>query len=166
MDALDPSIERLFEESFPVIRANCARILGDGQEAEDVAQETFLRLCSAPPTEREPDARLGWIYRTSTRLAIDLWRHRKLGVEVAGPAALDAPSSASAPDQVVIARGLLRRMAGRVPPDELEAAVLARVDGLTQPEIAEVTARSERSVRRLLARFEERMVRFTREHSS
>ena len=37
---------------------------------------------------------------------------------------------------------------------ELEAAILNRVDRMTQPEVAEVMGISERSVRRLLDRFD------------
>lgn len=163
---MDQNIARLFHESYPVIRAKCARVLGNGQDADDVAQETFLRLCTTELANQEPVARLAWIYRTSTRLVIDLWRRRRTGIEVPTLESLEARSPGALPDEIAIARTALRRIAADVPVDELEVAVLSRVDGMTQVEIAAATARSERTVRRLLGRFEERIERMTRKHRS
>jgi len=47
-------------------------------------------------------------------------------------------------------------LAGAVPQDELAVAVLCRVDGLAQPEAAQVLGISERTVRRVLDRFDQR----------
>ena len=47
----------------------------------------------------------------------------------------------------------------RVPQEELEVALLTHVDGLKQTEIAEVLGMHERSVRRLLSKFDERALR-------
>ena len=43
-----------------------------------------------------------------------------------------------------------------MPEEELAVAVLCRVDGLSQPEAAGVLGVSDRTVRRLLDRFDER----------
>ena len=58
------------------------------------------------------------------------------------------------------ARDLLASLAGEVPEAELEVAMLARVDGMTHDEIGLVTERSGRTVRRLLAKFDERIVKW------
>jgi RNA polymerase sigma-70 factor (ECF subfamily) len=52
---------------------------------------------------------------------------------------------------------VLRQVAARVPAEELECALLDRLDGLTQVESAEVLGVSERTVRRMLTRFDERL---------
>jgi RNA polymerase sigma-70 factor (ECF subfamily) len=152
----DPRVDSLFCESFPVIRAKCARMLGRGDDAADVAQETFMRLCQSDVLDREPAVRLAWIYRTSTRLAVDLLRRRRLGVETFAEE-VDAVADHSGADEVLGARQLLAELAGSAPRQELEVAVLCRVDGLTQPEAAEVCGISERTVRRLLGRLDERL---------
>jgi RNA polymerase sigma-70 factor (ECF subfamily) len=155
-------VGELFRQLFPVIRAKCARILGDSREAEDVAQETFLRLCQADLRDREPRARLAWVYRTSTHLAVDRWRRQRSTPEVPmdGTEALGGAASA---DGVVAARGALRTLLARVPADELEVALLSRIDRLTHPEIAEVTGHSERTVRRMLERVDHRLARIEAE---
>jgi RNA polymerase sigma-70 factor (ECF subfamily) len=169
----DPRLERFFREHFPAIRAKCARLLGPGEEAADVAQETFVRLCESGAVHLPPEPRLRWIYAASTRLAIDVLRRRavgrRLGLERrdAGPAAHAAeggeraaqpePPAPDAPaDDALAARRALLALAGATPAEELEVAVLCRVDGLTQPEAAAVCGVSERTVRRLLGRFDAR----------
>lgn len=50
----------------------CLRVLGNASEAEDVAQECFVRLA-----ERREDIRIslgGWLHRTATRRALDAHR--------------------------------------------------------------------------------------------
>ncbi|MCB9650240.1 MAG: sigma-70 family RNA polymerase sigma factor [Deltaproteobacteria bacterium] len=143
-------VEEAYRRLWPIIRAKCARMLADPAEAEDVAQATFERLWRARLMEEDVKTVSAWIYRTSTRLAIDQLRRRK--VRERGPAAPEAPSLH---DQA-IARATLADIALRVPKRELRTVVLHRVDGLTQPEVAEVLGISERSVRRHLVRFDAR----------
>ena len=52
---------------------------------------------------------------------------------------------------------MLDEMLRRFPPEEVEAAILSRVDGLNHQEIGEVLGISERTVRRLLARIDARL---------
>jgi RNA polymerase sigma-70 factor (ECF subfamily) len=54
-------------------------------------------------------------------------------------------------------REQLQALAQAVPAEELEVVLLHRLDGLTQVEIGEVTGMSDRTVRRILARLEQRM---------
>jgi RNA polymerase sigma-70 factor (ECF subfamily) len=156
----DPQLERFYRQNFAVIRAKCARMLGEREEAADVAQETFVRMCESGVVHEPPEARARWIYRASTRLAIDRLRRRRLGVErrgEGGGAEVEAPGRPA--DETLAARQELAALAAEVPEEELEVAILCRVDGLTQPEAAEVCDRSERTVRRLLARFDRRLAR-------
>ncbi len=150
--ALD--VEHTYRRYFPIIREKCSRMLRDRAEAQDVAQETFARLWSERDRLQDPGAIASWIYRTSTRIAID--RYRRVHREEA--LAEDAGFEADAGGRID-ARRMLERVAKRVPPDELEVAVLSRIDGLSQDEIAQVVGCSERTVRRLLQKLETRLTR-------
>jgi len=142
------------------VRAKCRRLLGDTSAAEDAAQETFLRLLGAGlPVTAEPRVVLAWLYRTGTRISIDMLRERRR--RSLDPVAEDLPCGADLA-AALAARSALARIADATPDDELAAAVLCRVDALTQPEAAAVMNVSERTVRRLLDRFDERL---TTEHS-
>jgi RNA polymerase sigma-70 factor (ECF subfamily) len=142
---------------FPLLVRKCARMLGDGHEAEDVAQETFIRFAGSALLASDARAVTAWLYRTSTRLAIDRLRARRRESAQAGDAALAVLFSGDAPDASAELRALLTHLLAVAPEAELEAALLSRVDGLTQLEIGEVLGLHERSVRRLLVRFDRRL---------
>jgi RNA polymerase sigma-70 factor, ECF subfamily len=150
-------LDRFFQQHFPIVRAKCARMLGDSEEAADVAQETFLRFCASPVVHEPVPVRLRWLYLTGTRLAIDHLRRRRLGVEVRAPEGADAPSRAGGTEQLVAARQALGRLAAEMPAAELEVLVMTRFDRMSQEEVAEVAAISSRQVRRILVRAEHRL---------
>ena len=140
------------------MRAKCRRLLGDTAAAEDATQETFLRLLRTEPAlAHSVEARvvLAWLYRTCTRISIDMLRERqRRPLDTAG----DEPTTCGADlASAIEARSALARIGRDTPSDELAAVVLCRVDALTQPEAAEVLNISERTVRRLLDRFDERI---------
>jgi len=158
--------ERAYARFFAPIKAKSLRLLASSQAADDVAQEVFLRFWQwhSRPSLDAPEATrtiLAWLYRTCTRLSIDALRERAPGDDAAGrplplPCAVDV-------DGALAAKAAIALLRGSVGGDELEAAVLCRVDGLSQPEAAVVLGTSERTVRRLLTRFDERTQSVRRE---
>jgi RNA polymerase sigma-70 factor (ECF subfamily) len=152
-----PAPTRGFPETyaryFAPVRAKCRRLLGHSSHADDVAQETFVRFWESGPRVEgaEPRTLMAWLYRTSTRLALDHLRsRRRAGAE---PFEDTLPCGANHEDAIA-ARRMVVEVVAKVDRDELEAAVLCRVDGLSQPEAAGVLGVSERTVRRLLERFD------------
>ena len=143
-------VQQAWQRYFSPVREKCRRVLGDPDEANDVAQETFIRFWKFGATD-EPRVALAWLYRTATRLSVDRLRQRAVHARPV-PGATETADLES----TTASRQLLERLARTAEPDELQAAVLARVDGMTHPEIAGVMAISERTVRRLLSRFDER----------
>jgi RNA polymerase sigma-70 factor (ECF subfamily) len=151
----EQSVEHAYRRYFAVISNKCARMLGDSQEANDIAQETFARLWERRRSLREPLAITAWIYRTSSRLAIERFRRVALARENADTA-LEARFVASEdPEARVHFRRLLARLSHKLSDREIEVAILSRFDELTQTEIADVLECSERTVRRVLTRIEE-----------
>jgi RNA polymerase sigma-70 factor (ECF subfamily) len=147
------------------IRAKSRRILGDGQAAEDVAQEAFVRLLQFQPDfmkDGDERALVAWVYRTTTRLALDVLRERK---RRGASDDVDALPCGVRLDEAVAAKRAIRALSDTTPPEELEAAVFCRVDGLSQPEAAALLEVSERTLRRLLERFDERTRALREEHA-
>ena len=136
-------------------------MLGDFAEADDVAQETFVRLWRTNLPTDDQRRLLAWIYRTGTRLAIDRLRERsrRAGAGEEAAALVQLGSLAPGADDALATRRSLEVLARRLPADELEVALLVRLDGLTQAEIAEVVRVSERTVRRCLRRLDERVAK-------
>lgn len=158
----DATVETTYKRLFPMLASKCARMLGETAEAHDVAQETFVRLWRDRDKLRDPVTVTAWVYRTATRLAVDRLRQRRHEAPAIDPAAAAATlASAATPESLSDSRSTLAALAGAIPADELEALVLSRADGLTHPEIAEVLQVSERTVRRMLSRCEDRLARFS-----
>ncbi len=157
-------IERTYRQYFQIVRDKCARMLRDPTEAQDVAQETFARLWIRRGDIADARAVVAWLYRTSTRIAVDSYRRGRHQRR----APLDEEAGEGVPTGVtgdatgrMDAIRLLEQIAGGAPARELEVVILCRVDELSHDEIAEITGTSSRTVRRLLARFDQRLARWS-----
>ena len=148
-------LEALYRRYFPMVHAKCRRVLRDDAEAQDLAQEAFTRLWLHRESLRETDAALGWLYRTVTRLAVDRLRRQPPVVR-----AIENDASPFDPRDQALAKDYVARAAARLQSEELQVLILSRVDRLTHVEVASVMQISERTVRRLLKRAQDRLARF------
>jgi RNA polymerase sigma factor (sigma-70 family) len=90
------------EQHAPLTRA-AYLIVGDREEALDIAQETFARALERWDQVRVMDNPVGWLYRVATNLAIS--RRRRL---FRRPAPRYEPLTASEPSDPSLARALAR----------------------------------------------------------
>ncbi|WP_205626822.1 RNA polymerase sigma factor [Pseudoponticoccus marisrubri] len=140
----------------PRVFAHAMRMLGgDRAEAEDVAQEALLRLWRAAPGWRHGEAKVTtWLYRVTANLCIDRMR----GLRRAGPA-LDAipepeddrPSAAAEMQQAARAEALQAAL-DDLPDRQRQAVILRHIEGLSNPEIAQIMDIGPRAVESLTAR--------------
>lgn len=126
-----------------------------------MAQETFVRFWQARNELRAPEASVAWIYRTATHLAIDCVRARKQGGDAEA-----LVGTAASPEDTSHARRLLERLSRDLPPNELEVALLLRVDEVNQLEAARVLGVSERTVRRLVQQLDASLARLANERAA
>ncbi len=153
----DTSFDSCYRRAFPMVLAKCRRMLKNDSDASDVAQEVFVRLWKHRALIHDPQALVAWLYRTSTHLVIDRARQRSLGeASLAHLQSSLRPGSAPDSEERLMGREQLRRLLASCSEAELEAAILHRIDRVTQPEIAALMGIGERTVRRLLDRFDER----------
>ena len=73
--AFDDSV---YTQHRPAILAFFARRLRDQQDAEDLAQETFVRVLKAKDGIRDPNKVLPYMYRTARNLLINRYRRRHI----------------------------------------------------------------------------------------
>jgi RNA polymerase sigma factor (sigma-70 family) len=161
--AVTSTFPEAYRRLLAPVRAKCRRLLGQTAAAEDAAQEAFARLLSSgPPLDGSSDTRtiMAWLYLTATRISMDVLRQKRGAVDLD---AIEHVACSARPDDVVAARSSIAALSNEVPAEEVEAALLARVDGLSQPEVALVLGVSERTVRRLLTRFDERAAELRKE---
>lgn len=144
---------RLLDRHLGRIVGFAARVLGDGAEAEDVAQETFLALWRHATGWRAGEARLGtWLHRVARNACIDrLRRRREVGLEAAG----DPPDPEADPgadlDRADVAR-IVGQAIARLPERQRIALVLAHYQDLGNIEAAAVMEVSVEALESLLAR--------------
>lgn len=161
MSADGPDIAVLYRQYFPLLLRKCQRMLGCTAEAQDAAQETFTRLWQHRHELNEPVAVVAWLYTTATRVALDKLRSPRAHVQEL-PEMLDASAP---PDRIASARVLLQRLRAALSPSDLELLVLARLDGLSQQEIALLLHTSERTIRRRLSALDDHLQRLGADHA-
>jgi DNA-directed RNA polymerase specialized sigma24 family protein len=92
-----------------------------------------------------------WLATTSTRLSIDALRQAR-----SRGGALDTEPESRCEEGALDARERLAALRANVPPREMEAVLLCRVEGHAHPAAARMMGVSERTIRRLLDRFDRR----------
>lgn len=137
----------------PRIFGHAVRVLGDWAEAEDVAQDAMMRLWKVAPDWRMGEAKVStWLYRVTANLCTDRLR-RKRGV---GLNEVDEPldPSPSVTDQLQTRERMNALQAGlqTLPERQRQAMILRHIEGLANPEIAEILEISTEAVESLTAR--------------
>lgn len=150
----DPAAaQALVARKLPRITALAARMLGDAAEAEDVAQETFLRAWKQAPKWREGAARFDtWLHRVAMNLCYDRLRRRREQPMADPP---DQVDPGAAPDRGLIAAEASRRVGAALqalPERQREALVLCHYQELGGAEAAEVMNVSVEALESLLSR--------------
>ena len=139
---------------LPRVLAQATRMLGSHAEAEDAAQEAMLRLWRAAGGWRQGEARVStWLYRVTANLCTDRLRRRRGQVnidEVAEPTD-PSPSAAERMQGEARMRALSDALA-LLPERQAQAVALRHLEGLGNPEIAEVMGIGVEAVESLTAR--------------
>ena len=129
------------------------RTLGRWDLAEDVVQETFLRVYRAAKRYRPKAKFTTWLYRIVVNLCLDEQRRRaKAGapLQYAYPEGLLA-SNDNATERKEVAE-LVRAAVHDLPQRQRLAVILHRYDGLNHAQISEVTGWTKSAVESLLVR--------------
>lgn len=146
----------LMNRLAPGILRYAGRVLADHAEAEDVTQETMLRLWRAAPDWRRGEAQpRTWAYRVATNLCTDRLRARRRRaaspIDAVAEPQDDAPSARAGLIEADRMRALGQALL-RLPERQRQAVVLRHIEGLTNPEIAEILAVGVEAVESLTAR--------------
>ncbi|OBI93602.1 RNA polymerase subunit sigma [Mycobacterium alsense] len=129
------------------------QMLGDVGDAEDIAQEAFLRLSRADPDEID-DVR-GWLTVVASRLCLDQARSARARHERPGEVERPAPARSDPADRVTLddeVRAALLEVLRRLNPGERVAFVLHDVFGVPFDSIAETVGRPVGTCRQLARR--------------
>ena len=129
------------------------RMLGDRAEAEDIAQEAMLRLWKIAPDWRQGEAKVTtWLYRVVANLCTDrLRRSRSVDLDSV-PEPEDDRSDVAGEMQQAARMTALQDALAQLPERQRQAVVLRHIEGLGNPEIAEILEISTEAVESLTAR--------------
>jgi RNA polymerase sigma-70 factor, ECF subfamily len=112
------------------------RMLGSDADAQDAAQETFVRAWRSLGRFRGESAMNTWLYRIVTRRCLDLIAARRPTEEL-GDAELSAPGDpAERSEQRERFQAVLRAVS-RLPGDQRAVLVLREFEGLAYEQVAE-----------------------------
>jgi RNA polymerase sigma-70 factor (ECF subfamily) len=127
----------------------CERLLGDAEESRDAVQEVFLKVWRKAGAVRPQGQVYTWLYRIAVNHCLNKLRRRKLvrflrwesPEESAGAAPFDPPDGAADPAAALESRRrwqATRRAIATLPANQRAVLVLARFEGLSCRQIAEV----------------------------
>jgi RNA polymerase sigma-70 factor (ECF subfamily) len=139
----------------PRVMAHAARLLGNRGEAEDVTQEAMLRLWKQAQAWRTGEAKVTtWLYRVVANLCIDRQRRARGGAVTldAIPEPADGRASVTQRMQERSRAEALQAALNQLPARQRQAVVLRHVDGLSNPEIAEIMDITVEAVESLTSR--------------
>lgn len=144
----------LISRQLPRILAVATRMLGDANEAEDVAQETFLRVWRNAGGWRQRNARFStWIHRVTINLCYDRLRRRKHVLAEDPP---DVPYEGPAPDAGLLSEDdpgkRVEWATQMIAPRQREAIILVYYQAMSNAEAAAIMEISVDALESLLAR--------------
>ena len=150
------AFQRLYDRHSGGLFTFLARLLSDRGQAEELLQETFLRVYLQRARYRPRGTFRTWLYTIARNLALDRLRRHGLGEAEPAPGSLEAiPDPDPGPLRRLEGRealGRLEEALAKLPPGQREVLLLARYAGLGHAEIAEVTGSSPGAVRVALHR--------------
>ena len=145
--------QALVARKLPRITALAGRMLGDAVEAEDVAQETFLRAWKHAASWTAGPARFDtWLHRVALNLCYDRLRRKRELPTAEPPEQVD---TGPAPDRGLLAADVSRRVdeaLQALPERQREAVVLCHYQDLGNIAAAEAMGVSVEALESLLSR--------------
>lgn len=149
----DPKAYReLVERHVRGVHAFVYRMLGSRAEAEEVCQESFLRLWKQADSFVAHAKPSTWLYRVAHNLAIDRLRRRR---EASHPVGIEEVPTSERPSthlyEKQVAQAVERALA-QLPERQRAAVSLVHYQGLSNAEAAEVLGVKVRALESLLAR--------------
>jgi RNA polymerase sigma-70 factor (ECF subfamily) len=144
---LPPEFEVLFRDHYEFVHRTAYRVTGSFEDAEDVIQTLFMRLCRRElPAEVASNPR-GYLYRSAVNIALDVIRTRRRH-----PAdndeweLLNLPATASSSRGEEELFGRLRTALADLPSKAAEILILRHVHGYTDSEIGKLLGVSRSAI--------------------
>jgi RNA polymerase sigma-70 factor, ECF subfamily len=152
------AFEQLFARHYGWVFGVVLRITADAEEAEEIVQDTFLRLYQRPISADNDVNVRGWLYRVAANTSFNAvrsrnrragWMRRLAGRASVQEAGDDPLSIVTATDEAAQVRKCLAQL-----PERQRNVLLLRATGHSYAEVAEMIGVNPTSVGSILARAE------------
>ena len=152
--SLSSDFEQVFMDHWSMVYQVLLRLVGDRDEAQDLAMETFWQLYNNPPATQENLS--GWLYRVALNLGFNAIRarNRRNQYEIEGGSLLEEDKFPPLPeDELIIAerRTEVQEVLSTMKPRSAKLLIL-RHSGMTYAQLAAVLEIKPTSVGKMLAR--------------
>ncbi len=158
-DAAGDEFEGIVREHARFVYRVAYSVLRNHHDAEDAAQETFLRFLRNRKKWAEIRDWRAWLARTAWRVALDRRKTtREVALDEVAEAVLELRDRGAGAEEIAATEemtALLGRLIASLPPDLRDAMTLSMAEELTSAEVAEILGIPEGSVRTRLFRARE-----------
>jgi len=163
----DPSFEELSQRLGPQLRTYLRRMVRNAADAEDLLQETMLRIARGLPGFERRSSLKNWAYRIASNVAIDFIRRSGSStlIEFDESVAGKEQSTHGEDDRLILdeMNECVRQVIDGLPPQYRAALVLHHLQGKTAVETAEILeltpANAKMRIHRAKARLREALDR-------
>jgi len=163
------AFERLVLRHQNSVYSQALRITGDRQDAQDVAQDVFIRIYRSLSSFKGDCAFSTWVYRVCSNMCIDFMRKNRKNAALSlavietddgGEIELDIPDLSDSPHEryeTTERMEILERCLSALPADMREILILREIQGLNYQEIADSLMLEEGTVKSRLSRARKRL---------
>jgi len=158
--AEDGAFETIYIRYYPLVYRLAYRYVGQPDEAEDIAQEVFLRFYHLPPHAANEAQQRAWLCRVAINLGLNALRKRKsrfgqeTHIDAVAQECTVGASEDQNPERFVLAdeqAALVRSILAQLP-ERQQVCLVLRSIGFSYGDIAEATGISLTTIGSILAR--------------
>ena len=153
-------VHALYKRMGQALIVRARRIVRRDDVAQEIVQETFVKLWDLAPRFVAEEAAFAWLYKTSHNLAIDHLRARftrSVSLEDDGVGELAGRGAAA--DAAAETGQLVGRFLGKLTREEASVYIYKVVDRMTLDEIADFIGTSSKTVSRMLIKIDSKLAR-------
>ena len=132
--------EKLLRDLWPILTRFFSSMPDSRTAAEDLAQETLLRIHRVRHTYRPGEPVLPWMYAIARRVRIDHFRKHRRRAEHEGSLGSEVIENRPAPASPPTKDGELEHLLESIPESQREVLTMLKVLGMTIEEVARATS--------------------------
>ena len=145
-EALDKEFEELFQELYPMAYRTAYGVIGNSQDAEDVAQTIFLKLLRRKfPPELKKNAR-AYVYRAAVNQSLNLIQQRKRQILTDDAEQFEVRPAAQAFESAEETHRRLYEAVAELRPESAHILILRYVHNYSDAEIARLLGTSRGTI--------------------